>query len=100
MKTRFYTAFGFALALSVLPFVGGCTEQSADLSSSLVPSANAESAPAAISTNAPAETTPPSEAETELTPVEDAGATVVVPAPAAESEKKLPTNIKPTPPTA
>src|SRR4029079_14811350 len=50
-------------------------------------------------TNAAVETPPPSATQAELVPTEDVDAIVAGPAPEATAEKKLPANIKPTPPT-
>jgi hypothetical protein len=94
MKARFYTSVSLGLALSALPFLAGCTQQSADQPVSLISSANAEPAVTAANPNAPAETSPPPAAAAE-TPTTEA---VAVPAPALDSEKKLPANIKPSTP--
>lgn len=93
MKARLYTSVSLGLAFSALPFAAGCTQQSADQPASLISSANAEPVIAATDSNAPATTPSPSAvAETPTTE------TVALPAPALDSEKKLPANIRPSTP--
>ncbi|MEK7707201.1 MAG: hypothetical protein AAB380_04310, partial [Verrucomicrobiota bacterium] len=93
MKARFFNKVSLGLALSALPFVGACNQQTTDAPQSLVTAAQAEPSftpdtSAATLAGGPAapETTPP--------PPESAP----VPAPAPNSGKKLPPNIKPSSP--
>ena len=96
MKARFYTSVSLGVALSALPFVGGCTQQNANQSASLISTASAEPAVSVLSSNTSAESPSAPAAPAETASVE----AVPVPAPALDSEKKLPANIKPTGPAA
>lgn len=85
MKARFSSSFALGLALSILPFVGACTEDGAQ--SSLLGSANAQTV---VATNNDL-TAPPTDSEpvnAEVVP--DAMVTAPEPAPATE-RKLLPT---------
>lgn len=87
MKARFSSPFAFGLVLSILPFVGACTDDGAQ--SSLVGSANAQTV---VATNsdlpATAADAKPATAEAETDTV------VAVPEPAPATERKLPTAIR------
>jgi len=87
MKARFSPSLAFGLALSILPFVGACTEDGAQ--SSLVGSANAQPA-VAPTTNLPAPTVNAESAATEA----EADAIVAVAEPAPATERKLPPTIR------
>lgn len=91
MKARFSSPVAVGLALSILPFVGACTEDEA--ASSLISSANAE--PAVATTVA----TPPATPTNAVEPVAvaaPAGAEPIVaaPEPAPAPERKLPSGIR------
>jgi hypothetical protein len=79
MKARFSSSFAFGLALSILPFVGACTEDGAQ--SSLLGSANAQTVVATNNDLA----TPPTDSEPVIAgAVADAIVTAPEPAPATE----------------
>ena len=92
MKARFSSQFAFGLALSLLPFVGACTEDSAEA----VPRAVTVNAAAAVAdSTATNETAPPVAAPEPAPPAvvaSEPSPSVVEPAPGAE--KKLLTNIR------
>lgn len=81
MKTRFFQSYSLGLALSVLPFVAGCSQKSGDTPQSLLSAASAE--PVVQATN------------TDPVSTND-----LMAAPAPPAEKKLPPNIKPSTPLA
>lgn len=96
MKTRFYIFAVFGLALPALPLLTGCREDGGAQASSLISSANAEPAIAAVSNSVSADAVAAASAPS--TPTETAVAdTVSAPvAAAAAAEKKLPASLRPS----
>ncbi|MCU0784576.1 MAG: hypothetical protein MUF81_11155 [Verrucomicrobia bacterium] len=96
MKPRFFKKVSFGLALSAMPFVGACNQQTSNPPQSIITTAQAEPSVAATS-NAVTSTgdlAGPTAPETTPPPPESGP----VPAPAPNSGKTLPPNIKPSSP--
>lgn len=93
MKARFSSPLALGLALSILPFVGACTQEGTQ--SALVNSANAQPVAVTTSNNPPApvaDAVEPVAASAETETGTDAIAAVPEPAPGAE--RKLPTVVR------
>src|SRR5688572_18684918 len=88
MKARFSSPFALSLALSILPFVGACTDDG--VQGSLVGTANAQSTVVTTNTNLPA----PASNVGPAAPAEAGADVVAIPEPAPATERKLPPAVR------
>lgn len=93
MKTRIFRGCSLGLALSLLPFVGGCNQQTSDKPQSLISVAEAETAMPAAGTN----TAPPAEVTNRTNTLSTDKPVAAEP---ATAEQPLPPNVRPSSPLA
>lgn len=95
MKARFFKKISLGLALSALPLVGACNQQTTNTPQSLVTAAQAEPSVATATNATMLAGDPAAPAAPEVTPSPDGAS---VPTPAPNSGKTLPPNINPSNP--